>query len=982
MTKVMLKPRHNDRLEIQPTELIDRSRTIEFRFGRKRIPAHLGDTVASALHAAGVTTLSRSFKYHRPRGLLCGAGRCPNCLVNVDGVPNVRACIQQVRQGMQVRHQNAWPTLNHDLLSILDRLQWLMPVGFYYKAFHRPKLLWHLAHRIIRHIGGLGSIDVDNVPENSYHHRFEHVDVAVVGGGPSGMSSALAAAEQGVKVALVDDQPTLGGHLRFDIRVHQNLPNVTEGPGFEVAKELVRLVAESPNIRVMSDAIVFGYYQDNLLGILHGNHLVKLRAKQVVAATGSYEVPFLFQNNDLPGIMLATAAQRLIRLYGVRPGSVAVVATCNDQGYQTALDLSEAGVHVAAVVDSRPERAVNQEAALALGSNGITLLTSHALTRAEGKKRVRGVLAAQLDNGIPAGPLRRLACDLICLSGGFQPANPLLYQAGASLEYDELFNEAVPRKLPPNGHAAGEVTGTHDLATGLLQGRRAGLEAVVALGSGPSSVTSELDRLRQQLAELDSEFRKAGRDNGHIVATAQGNKEFLCFCEDVTVKDVTDAIDEGFDDIQTLKRYSTATMGPCQGKMCLKALVGLCAHYTGRSIDDTGATTARPPLHPVPLAALAGAAHMPIKRTPMDRNHRQLGAPMVDLGPWQRAYSYGSPQDECLAVRHRVGIIDVSTLGKLDIRGRDAPALLDKVYTHHFSNLRVGRIRYGLLCTDNSTILDDGTVARLAQDRYFVTTTTGNVDLIEEWFKWWLAGTGMCAHVTNVTSNYAAVNVAGPRARDTLRKLTDIDLSESASRYMSSAHGSVAGVPAILLRIGFVGETGWELHVPAEYGEYLWDALMDAGQEYGIAPFGLEAQRILRLEKKHIIVGQDTDALTNPLESDMDWVVRFDKEDFIGRAGLKGISARGLRNKLVGFVMRDGLVPEDGDPVVLGGAPLGRVTSARLSPTLGKGFGLAWVPIGMAQEGSEINILIDGYEVPAQVTLQPIYDPEGTRLRE
>jgi sarcosine oxidase subunit alpha len=366
----------------------------------------------------------------------------------------------------------------------------------------------------------------------------------------------------------------------------------------------------------------------------------------------------------------------------------------------------------------------------------------------------------------------------------------------------------------------------------------------------------------------------------------------------------------------------------------------------------------------------------------MDRKHRELGARIVDLGAWRRAYSYGSPQDECKAVRERVGIIDVSTLGKLDVRGRDASALLDKVYTHRFSNLRLGRIRYGVICGDNGTIMDDGTVTRLADDRYFVTTTTGNMELTEEWFKWWMAGTGTCAHVTNVTSAFAAVNVAGPRTRDTLMKLTDLDLTPTGFRYMRSAQGMVADVPTILLRIGFVGEAGWELHFPAEHGEHMWDALMEAGQEFGIAPFGLEAQRILRLEKKHLIVGQDTDAVSNPLESDMGWAVRFDKEDFIGRGGLVGVRERGLRNKLVGFVMRDAQIPDDGDPVVEGDSPIGRVTSARLSPTLGKGFGLAWVPADLGEEGAEIRIRIGRESVPAYVTLRPFYDPEGLKLRE
>lgn len=354
---------------------------------------------------------------------------------------------------------------------------------------------------------------------------------------------------------------------------------------------------------------------------------------------------------------------------------------------------------------------------------------------------------------------------------------------------------------------------------------------------------------------------------------------------------------------------------------------------------------------------------------------------MVDVGPWQRAHSYGPARDECVAVRHRVGIIDVSTLGKLEVQGNDAPALLDRIYTHRFSNLGVGRIRYGLMCSDNGTILDDGTVTRLALDSYFVTTTTGNVDVIEEWFNWWKAGSGSCAHVTNVTAGYGAVNVAGPRARETLSKLTGIDLATDKFGYMRSAQGLVAGVPCLVLRIGFVGEAGWEVHFPAEYGEYMWESIIDAGQEFGISPFGLEAQRILRLEKGHIIVGQDTDAVSNPLETGSEWAVRFDKEDFIGRGGLKGAAERGLRQRLVGFVMEDGLVPEDGVPVVSHGRPVGRVTSARLSPALGKGFGLAWVPTELADEGAHIEVLIRGRERGARVTLQPVYDPDGERLR-
>ena len=972
----------NSRLDARPSQLIDRSATVEFRFGRRRVLAHPGDTIASALYAAGVRVFSRSFKYHRSRGLLCVSGHCPNCLMTVDGVPNVRACVEPVRDGTVVRHQNAWPSLKRDVFSVLDRLDRLMPVGFYYKVFHRPRFLWRLAAPIIRRMAGLGSVDVDAVSDSHYDHESRHTDVAVVGGGAAGMSAALAAAGAGASVVLIDDQATLGGHLRGDATTYEGLPGLAGSSGDEIATGLGARVDASEGIDVLLSATAFGLYEGNLLGVYQGDRMVELRARQIVVATGSYEVPLTFDRNDLPGVMLSTGAQRLMRLYGIRPGSTALVATSTDQGYHAALDLLDGGARVVALTDSRPGSMVETDVAVRLGARGVPVLPSHVPVRAEGKSRVTGVVVSRLAEGRPTTEERQFDSDLIAMSGGFQPASSLLQQAGAELRHDPSLGETVAAGLPPSVHAAGDVTGIHDLRASVLQGRLAGLGAAASLSESSGSHRLELAALRREVEEAEGPHR-SGDGAGFVPSTAgRGAKEFVCFCEDVTAKDIALAVDEGFDDVQTLKRYSTVTMGPCQGKMCHGPFVRLAAERTGRSLDDMGATTARPPVQPVPLGALAGRSHLPVKRTSIDRKHRDLGAPMVDVGPWQRPYSYGSPQDEALAVRQRVGIIDVSTLGKLDVRGADAAALLDKVYTHRFSDLRLGRIRYAIMCKDDGSILDDGTVTRLAEDHYFVTTTTGNLELIEQWFKWWMAGTGMCAHVTDVTSAFAAINVAGPRARDTLVKLTEVDLSPGAFRYMRSAQGAVAGVPTIFLRIGFVGETGWELHFPAEYGEHMWDALMEAGQEFGVSPFGVEAQRILRLEKGHIIVNQDTDAISNPLESDMGWAVRFDKDDFIGRSGLLAVQDRGLRNRLVGFVVRDGVVPEDGDPVVAGFAPVGRVTSARMSPTLGKGFGLAWVPVEMAEEGKLIHIRVGGRVLPADVTLRPVYDPDGKRLRE
>ena len=904
---------NQSRLEAQPGEAIDRSVPVEFEFDGSRVRGFQGDTVASALYAQGTRVFSRSFKYHRPRGLLCCSGNCPNCLVTVGDEPNVRACTRAVEPGLQVRSQNAWPSLRFDLLSLLDKLHWLMPVGFYYKALHRPKVLWLLARQLIRRVGGLGSIDINATHDTDYSSRNLHADVAVVGGGPAGMSAALSAAETGASVILIDDQPALGGHLRYSrqLRPHPNpLP-----PGEGMLGELAEQVAQSPNIETLCNATVFGLYQDNLLAILTGDGLVRLRAKHVVLATGAQESPLLFENNDLPGIMLATAAQRLVALYGVRPGRQAVVATETPEGYEAALQLLDAGVRVATVVDA--SETPPGEAGEAVRQRGVTVLTGHRVVKAVGRGRVKAAIISP--NGNP-NDARRIRCDLLCMSGEFQPVDALLRQMGPSqpgvtLAGDAALSmDALPPSMPPGKNA----------------------------------------------------------------------RSYVCFCEDVSTHDIEQAIDEGFADVQTLKRYSTVTMGPCQGKMCGRALAGICAAHAGPQQEGATAdtyTTSRPPFQPVSLSVLAGRERMPMKRSPMDRIHRELGATMVESGPWWRPHNYGSPADECAAVRERVGIIDVGTLGKLEVVGAEAGQLLDRLYTHRFSDLPVGRIRYGLMTSDNGVILDDGTVTRLAEDRYFVTTTSGNADVIEEWFNWWNAGAANCAHVVNVTAAYGAVNVAGPKARETLSKLTDIDLSTRNFRYMRSAQGEVAGVPCLLLRIGFVGEAGWEVHFPAEYGEYMWNAITEAGGEFGISPFGLEAQRILRLEKGHVIVGQDTDAISTPMDVGSDWAVRFDKADFIGRGGLAVASDRGLQQRLVGFVLSVAAAPEDGTPVVSGGRPIGRVTSARISPTLGTGFGLAYVPPSLAVEGAFIEVLVGGRPVSATVTLEPVYDPEGIRLR-
>ena len=884
--------------------MAEQSDRFTFQFDGETVEARAGDTVASALYRAGRRIFTRSFKYHRPRGLLCVAGKCPNCMMNVDGTPNVRVCITPARAGMQVQHQNAYPSLENDWLSAVQRFDRFMPVGWYYKAMtHRWS--WHAAEPYIRKVAGLGVAPEPGGGSKDYEHAWMHADTAVIGGGPAGLGAALELAERGSQVVLVDDQPELGGHLRYRKRA-----GAAPTPVIEKLRSM-------RSVQIIAPAYCFGLYEGNLLGVLQVNphagaieRLIHLRVKHVVVATGVYEVPFTFQNNDLPGVMLSTAAQRLIHLHGIKPGERAVVVSAGEQAGEVADDLREAGIELVSVVE--PDDVV----------------------AAMGSVQVTGIRTQKSE----------LGCDLVVMCGQRVPDAGLLHQAGGKLVWNQDRGAFLPAELPSNVTAVGEVAGSWLTRAMPLPPKRVSLH----------------------------------------------KRSFVCFCSDVSTADLRDAIGEGFDHIETLKRYTTLTMGPCQGRMCQLAGIGVCAHETGRTMAETGVTTGRPPNPSVSLGALAGPRHHPTRRTPMHYAHDQSGAVWMDMGEWKRPRYYQQAscaseraciEEEYRAVRERVGIIDVSTLGKLDVKGRDAGKLLDKVYTNRFSDLKPGRVRYSVLCDEAGIVLDDGTISRLAEDHYFITTTTGNLDFVQQWLEWWLVGTGWDVHITNVTGGRAAVNLAGPQAREMLKTLTACDLSSSAFPYMACREADVAEVQALLMRIGFVGETGWEIHFPAECGEYLWRKLLEAGKAFDIRPFGMEAQRLLRLEKRHVIVGVDTDALSNPYEAGMAWVAKLDKPDFIGRNALSRHAGAEAEQRLVGFVMTGAAVPQDGAAILVNGALAGRVTSARYSPKNGKAVGLAWVTAESAAQGSEIDIRVDGGTARARVVEEAFYDPAGERLR-
>ena len=968
-----------DRLDAHPIEVIDRRERVSFQFEGRTVQAHPGDTVGSALLASGVRIFSRSFKYHRPRGLLCVSGNCPNCLMNVNGVPNVRVCTKPVQEGDQVVSQQCWPSLRWDAMSLIEKVDFLLPVGFYYKTLYRTRWLWKLAEPIIRRIAGLGRVDPSKSVAGHYDREHLFTEVGVIGGGPAGLAAAQAAAAAGAEVVLVDDQPELGGHLLFHRTPFEDPVRGHTGEGFEIARSLAEEVRTNDRIRVLSGARAFGGYEGNLIGIALADRSIKLRADRLIVATGSLEFPTLFKNNDLPGIMLGSGVRKLANQYRLKPGKRAVVVASSDEGLTLGVELQQIGVSVEAVVDQRlqeTDSAVVQE----LQRLQIPHLLSFAPVEAKGRSRVRALEVAPIaaDGKLDLNRSKSYSCDLVCVCVGRSPLTALLRQQGR-VASDSDWNEEVGANVPPGFGVAGHIGGLLDPVLIIREGRMAGLEAAAAIRPLADDLEGELEKLKDSLHQARVRHREEAVPSV-LFTTSKEGKQLVCLCEDVTRKDIDNAVAEGFDEMELLKRYTTSFMGPCQARMCSMLVAGCCAQANNQELTTARATTSRPPAHPIPLGVLAGPHHHPVKLTPMHYKHLEAGASQMDLGEWKRPHTYTSPEAEWEAVRKRVGIIDVTTLGKLEVQGQDAPQLLDLIYTHIFSTLKVGRIRYGVICGEDGIIVDDGTVSRIAEDHYYITTTTGNISFIESWMEWWAVVNGYCAHITDVTGDFAAVNLAGPKARDVLSKLTDIDISSEVFKYMRFEQGEVAGIPSRLLRIGFVGETGWEIHVPSSYGEYLWDTLMEAGDEFGILPFGVETQRILRLEKKHLIVGQDTDALSNPLEADMEWVVKFQKEDFIGRHFLNLVQSEGRRNRLVGFVT-DELVKE-GSAVVAAQTPVGRVTSARMSPTLSRCVGLAWVPEELAGDGTRFDISHQDSLVSAQVHQAPFYDPSGARLRE
>jgi sarcosine oxidase subunit alpha len=943
---------------------IDRAKPLTITFQGRRHGAFKGDTIASALAANGVRVLSRSFKYHRPRGIVSLSGCEANTLVEVNGVPNVFAERHPLSDGDRVRAQNYLGSLRFDLHAWTGAFDRFLPAGFYYRAFFRPKGAWRLWEPVIRRMAGIGRVDVSG-KHRYFDKAYLFVDVAVIGGGPAGMSAALAAAQGGSRVVIVDHNPALGGALsygRFDTAGLQ---------GRKERDRLITALASTAELTVLSGASCEGLFADHWLAIVQGRRLYKLRSGRVVLATGALEQPAVFRNNDLPGIMFGSAAQKLLKLYGVRPGDRAVVLTTNEHGYGVALDLADAGVEIAAVLDMRATPA-DDPLRRAVIARKLRVEAGATVCEALGRQHVRAVRVCRMrQKGEFESPFDTIACDLLCVSTGFAPNLALAGHAGAQLVYDQRTAMHRAEHLPQGITLAGSANQCFALDAALAEGERAGCADLPDMGTA----------IENSAAGITHAFPFCFHPMG---------KEFVDFDEDLTVKDIRDTIASGFDHIQLLKRYSTAGMGPSQGRHSAVNTIRLAAPARGLSEAQIGTTTARPPYSGESFGVLAGRSFDPIRRTPMHHRHIEAGAQMMVAGAWLRPAHYGETRDapnaiaaEVASVHSGVGLIDVSTLGKIEVRGPDAAEFLNRIYFTPHLKQPLDRGRYGLMTDATGAVIDDGVICRFADAHFYVTATTSGVEGVVRSMYFWNAQWQLDIDITQVTAAYAAVNLAGPQSRAVLADLCkDIDLAPDAFPYMGMRTGHVADVPARLLRVGFVGELGYEIHVPASYGEFVWDRMLEAGGHWGIRPFGVEAQRILRLEKGHVIVGQDTDGLTNPIEIGMG-AGASSKSFFLGRAALQAHLKRGIDRKLVGFVIEGtGAMPKESYLVIEGSEIAGRVTSCAYSAALRRVIGLAYVRPHQSQPGQTFSIRVDGGRlVSAQVVSLPFYDPANERQK-
>ncbi|MEI7598950.1 MAG: sarcosine oxidase subunit alpha family protein [Aestuariivirga sp.] len=987
---------------------VDRSKKVSFTFDGKSVTGFQGDTVASAVLASGQRVFGRSFKYHRPRGVVGLGSEEMNALIGVgQGArhePNLRATQIEIFSGMAAVSQNRWPSLNWDIGAINNEFSRVLPGGFYYKTFMWPQSFWkHVYEPFIRRAAGLGKAPEGRDPD-TYEQVHVHCDVLVIGGGVAGLAAAEAAAANGAKVIIADENPQLGGlaDISGGAIDGQSLTDWSAATG-------AKLYA-AENVHVLNRTTVVGHWHHNFVMLFERvadhdpallsqgvprHRLWKVRSTQVILATGSIERPIAFANNDRPGVMLASAARGMVERYGVAPGSNGVVFTNNDDAYQTAIVLKGAGVGVR-VVDSRgrAEGALPNKAR-EMGVSVDTGSVISAVNTSWGGLNITDVKIASYRKG--QGRVIKEAkaeADFVAMSGGWNPALHLWCHNGGKIHFDDKLQAFRPKEHYDKIVAIGAANGTFGLSQILAEAVHAGSKLA---GSGnvhpvPHAVQADERPLEPiWFAPATAKYN-------------EGNKHFIDYQNDVTAADLELAQREGYESVEHTKRYTTFGMATDQGKTSNINGLGVIAEASGKTIPEVGITTFRPPYTPFTFGSIAGVLtkdlFLPIRRTAIYQWHVDHGAVFEPVGQWRRAYTYPrngetnhqSIDREILAVRNKVGLLDASTLGKIEIKGPDAAEFLDRMYTNMFSTLKLGKCRYGLMMNELGFLTDDGVTVRLSDDHFLMHTTSGGADRISAWLEEWLQTewTHYKVFVTNVTENWSQFAIAGPKAREVVQKLDpNFDISHEALPHMSFVEGKLGPWPVRVYRISFSGELSYEVATPSNLGLGLWKDIVAAGAEFGLEPYGTEALHVLRAEKGYIVVGDETDGTTTPIDVGLDGLVSKKKADFLGKRSLEQEYLKAPnRKQLVGLLTEDpnDVLPDgayavrqvkDKPPMEM----IGQVTSSYRSPTLGRSIAMALIENGRARMGETISFPLPGGKVVrAKITDTVFYDKEGAKL--
>ena len=995
-------------LRVKTSKFIDETYRVSFKFNGSKYFGYKGDTLASALLANDIHLVGRSFKYHRPRGIMTSGSEEPNAIVQLHNnsdrtEPNVRATEIEIYEGLEASSQNCWPSVNFDIGGINNLLSPLLPAGFYYKTFMWPASFWEKYEYFIRKSAGLGKSPTTPDPD-IYEHEYIHCDVLIVGAGISGIMAAKTAAKNGLKTLLVDEKPNLGGSTVYQNSEHFKINNQNSGSWLEKEINEIKKI-DNLDIRIRTSVAAFHGYnfllaRENLTDHLPieqrknktRQKLLKIRAKKVITATGSLERPLIFDNNDRPGILLSSAIKRYADLFGVACGEKNIFLTNNDSAYETAISLIQKGIKVEAIVDNREE--IESKLLYEVEKNNIKVFKGFTIVNTNGYKKINKVSLMKLskDGQKVIGSKINLSCDCLGVSGGWTPAVHLFTQSGGKLKFREEDQVFIPNKYSSEQISIGACNG--DLT----------LEDIIENTPKYLKEFLNIKKTDYDSVEVFSSENKSKRNIWLLPSDKilGKTKSFVDYQNDATAKDIKLALREGFRSIEHVKRYTTTGMGTDQGKLGNMHALGIISETAGTKMGEHGTTTFRPPYTPLTFGTIVGrnvGEYFDVfRKTPMHEWHLKNKAEFENVGQWKRAWYYPknnenmfeAVQRESKAARESAGILDASTLGKIDIQGTDASEFLNRVYTNAWSKLAVGKCRYGLMLNEDGMVYDDGVTTRLGENHYIMTTTTGGaanvLGKLEDYLQ--TEWPELDVYLTSVTDHFATISVCGPNSKKIISNvIPDLDLSDENFPHMSFKNAKIGKINCRVMRISFTGEHSYEINIQANYANSVWEKCMEVGKDFNITPYGTETMHLLRAEKGFIIVGQDTDATMTPIDLQMDWIVSKKKYDFIGKRSLyRSDTIKDDRKQLVGLLTDNpNEILEEGAQIVadVNKSPiemLGHVTSSYYSPNLKKSIALGVVRGGKNMMGKKLIIPMENKTINVTVADPVFLDKENKRL--